>query len=514
VAESPTRSRGVATRLLGAVEAVGNRLPDPATLFVIVGACILLASAWGAAAGWAVPDPRDPAASVTVRSLLDADGLRWVFTNVLRNFTGFPPLAIVLVAMLGIGVAERTGLFPALLKLLVAAIPGRLLVPAVIFIGICSNAASDAGYVVLPPLAAGVFAKAGRSPLVGIACATFGVASGFSANLVVTSLDPLLSSLTEAAARIVDPEARVLPTCNYWFMFASTFVLTGVGWFVTARIVEPRFGAAEVAAQIATGGIVPGRERISPAETRGLLAALAGFLLAAGGFAAMILVPGGPLTGEVPRPGTGALVPAWSEALVPMILVLFLVPGICYGLATREIRSDRDVARRMGESMSAMGTYLVLAFFAGQAIAWFAQSNLATFVSAHGAQFVRNLGVGPGPMLVALVLTVAVINLLVSSASAKWALLGPVLVPMLAQAGMRPELVQAAYRVGDSCTNSIAPLSPYLGIILVAIRRFTPEAGLGTLIALLLPYTVVSLAVWTAMLVAWNAAGWPLGFGG
>jgi len=510
MAEQATKGR--VARVLAWVERAGNRLPDPATLFVLLGAAVLVLSWVGAREGWSVADPRDPARRIVVDSLLDAEGIRWMLTGALRNFLDFPPLAIVLVAMLGIGVAERTGLFTALIKLLVSVTPSRLLVPAVVFIGVCSNVASDAGYVVLPPLAAGMFAMVGRSPLVAIAAVTFGVAGGFSANLVVSSLDPLLSSLTEGAARAVDPDAVVQPTCNYWFMMASTPFLTLVGWLVTAKVVEPRFSRAEVDAQIAAGGVQRGAPRLSREERNGLWAALAALALAGGAFLAMALIPGWPLSGQMTRPGTSSMVPAWSEAIVPMILVLFLLPGIAYGIASGEIRSDRCVARRMGDAMSAMGTYLVLAFFAGQAIAWFRQSNLTSVLGVAGGEAIKAMGFGEAPMIAAIVVVVAAINLFVSSASAKWAFLAPILVPMLATAGVRPELVQCAYRVGDSCTNPVAPLSPYLVVILIAIQRYRKDAGLGTLIALLVPYCAAALVTWTLFLVAWNALGIPLGF--
>ena len=510
---SNARTPGLVSRALGAVERIGNRLPDPATLFVLLGIITLVLAALGAWAGWSVTDPANPSKTIAVRSLLDADGIRWMLTNAIRNFLDFPPLAIVLVAMLGIGVAERTGLFPALLKLLVQLTPAKLLSPAVVFIGVMSSAAADAGYVVLPPLAAGVFARAGRSPLAGIAAATFGVAGGFSANLLITSLDPLLSGLTEQAARAIDPDAVVRPDCNWYFMIASTFLLVGLGWIVTDRIVAPRFDRASIDRQLESGGVQAGIDRLSTQEIRGLWAAAIALAVTAAALLAMALVPEGPLTGQVQRHGTTTMVPAWSEAIVPMILVIFLVPGVAYGLMSGEIRSDRCVAGRMGSAMSDMGTYIVLAFFAGQAIAWFRHSNLATVVGIEGAVFVKELGLGPSPMLAAVVLVAAGINLLISSASAKWAFLAPVLVPMLASAGMSPETVQLAYRVGDSCTNPIAPLNAYLVIILVAIRRFQGDAGLGTLIALLLPYCAGALLVWTAFLVAWNALGIPIGPG-
>jgi aminobenzoyl-glutamate transport protein len=510
---SNARTPGLVSRALGAVERIGNRLPDPATLFVLLGVITLILAAAGAWAGWSVTDPANPSKTIAVRSLLNAEGVRWMLTNAIRNFLDFPPLAIVLVAMLGIGVAERTGLFPALLKLLVQLTPGKLLSPAVVFIGVMSSAAADAGYVVLPPLAAGVFARAGRSPLAGIAAATFGVAGGFSANLLITSLDPLLSGLTEQAARAIDPNAVVRPDCNWYFMVASTFLLVALGWFVTDRIVAPRFDRASIERQLESGGVQPGIDRLTAQERRGLWAAAIALAVTAAALLTMALIPDGPLTGQVQRHGTTAMVPAWSEAIVPMILVIFLVPGVAYGLVSGEIRSDRCVAARMGSAMSDMGTYIVLAFFAGQAIAWFRHSNLATVVGIEGAVFVKELGLGLSPMLAAVVLVAAAINLLISSASAKWAFLAPVLVPMLASAGMSPETVQLAYRVGDSCTNPIAPLNAYLVIILVAIRRFQGDAGLGTLIALLLPYCASALILWTAFLVLWNALGIPIGPG-
>ena len=328
---------------------------------------------------------------------------------------------------------------------------------------------------------------------------------------MVTSLDPLLSGLTEAAARVINPEARVLPTANYFFMIASTFLLTGIGWWVTERIVAPRFDRAAIDRQVKQGGLDAGGLVIQKSEVRGLIAALVSVLVVGGVLLAMAITPGGPLTGEVPHHSTGRLVPVWSEALVPMIMLVFLVPGIAFGVVSGEIRSDRCVAKRMGESMASMGTYLVLAFFAGQTIAWFKQSNLSVLLGVEGGELIKSMGFGQGSMLASIVVVVAMLNLVVSSASAKWAFLAPILVPMLGTAGMSPDLVQVAYRVGDSCTNPIAPMNAYLVIILIAIRRWQSDAGLGTLIALLLPYCMWALVLWTAFLVAWNALGIPLG---
>ncbi len=493
------------------VERVGNRLPDPATLFVLGCLLVFLGSGLAAWSGWSVPHPSKPGETVSAVSLMSSEGIRWIWLNAVRNFLDFHPLGVVLVAMLGIGVAERTGLFAAILKLVVLATPEKLLTPAVIFAGVNASAAADAGYVVLPPLVAGVYAALGRSPLVGVAAVTFGIAGGFSANLAITSLDPLLQGITQQAAQIIDPNVHVRVDCNWYFMIASTFFLTFLGWGVTAWWVEPRYDRAAIARQLSVAGIeAVGKERLTADEKRGLLAAGVVALLVVAALLAMILVPGWPLAGDYER-APGRFVPAWTEALVPILFVGFLLPGVAYGIATRSVRSDRDVASRMGESMAAMGTYLVLAFFAGQFIKWFDRSNLGLMLAVEGVDLLKRFALPHAVLIVAIVGFTAVVNLVMSSASAKWAILAPVMVPLFMGLGLSPEYIQVAYRVGDSCTNPIAPLNAYLVIILVVIRRHEPSAGIGTIIALLLPYTIATLVAWTGFLLAWHAAGVPLG---
>ncbi len=478
-------------RLLEWVERTGNRLPDPVTLFA--GGAIAVLAISALVAGWSVEHPLDASRTIEVKSLLDREGLRWVFTSMVRNFTEFHPLGVVLVAMLGIGVAERTGLIAVVLRGVVAVTPRGLVTPSLVFVGVLSSLAADAGYVVLPPLAAAIFARMHRAPLAGMAAVFVGVAGGFSANLVVTSLDPLLQGLTQEAATLLDPEAVVRVDANWWFMAASTVLITLVGWAVTAKVVEPRFSREEIDAQIAAGlaasGGTDSGERITAEERRGLWMALAAMLVTGAALAALILVPGAPLHGAY-EAAPGRLMPIWADVMVPLLFLLFLVPGIAYGLGAGAIRSDRDVARLLGLSMSAMGTYIVLSFFAGQFVAYFRESNLGTLVAVT-----------------------AVLNLFLGSASAKWALLAPVFVPLFMGVGIAPELTQAAYRVGDSCTNAIAPLNPYLVVILVYLRQYQPKGGLGSLVSLMLPYTVTLLVLWTLFLVAWAALGIPLGPG-
>jgi aminobenzoyl-glutamate transport protein len=499
---------------LAFIERVGNRLPDPASLFVIGCALVLIGSAAAALSGWSVPHPSRPGETVTAVNLLSSAEQRWIWLNVIKNFLDFHPLGVVLVAMLGIGVAERTGLFAAILKLIVLATPSKLLTPAVVFAGVMSSAAADAGYVVLPPLVAGVYAAVGRAPLAGLAAVTFGIAGGFSANLLITSLDPLLQGITLAAAHLVRPDLAIRVDCNWYFMIASTFLLTGMGWAVTAWVVEPRFDRATVARHIGQAGIDASATRsLDRQERRGLLAAGLVAAITFGTILALVQIPGAPLYGDYEK-APGRIAPVWTDALVPILFVGFLLPGIAYGIVAGNVRSDRDIAKRMGESMASMGTYVVLAFFAGQFIKWFDRSNLGLMIAVEGVDALKGFGLSPVVLTISIVSLTALINLFMSSASAKWAILAPVMVPLFMGLGLSPELVQAAYRVGDSVTNPITPLNAYLVVILVVIRRYEPAAGVGTVISLLLPYTLTAWVVWLAFLLAWGSIGLPLGPGG
>jgi aminobenzoyl-glutamate transport protein len=519
---SPTlETKKTGFRFLDWVERIGNKLPDPVTLFFMGALLVLIGSEFAVRFDWTVQHPTQ-GTTERAKSLLSSEGMEWVWMNMIKNFTGFHPLGVVLVAMIGIGVAERTGLIGALLKGMVLITPQTLLTPAVIFVGINSSMATDAGYVVLPPLAAAVYAKAGRSPLVGLAAVFAGVASGFSANILLTGLDPLLQGLTEESAQLMDKNYHVRPDCNYYFMLASTFVMTFVGWGVTKWFVEKRFTKADVDQQLAEanfGAASPasaGAEGLTKEELKGLWAALVVTVLAGAGVMAMILIDGAPLHGTYPKPtaknpDNAALV--WPEVIVPILFVMFLLPGIAYGIAAKVIRSDRDVARMMGASMSSMGMYIVLAFFAAQFVEWFKQSNIGLMLAIEGVSLLKQFDLSPWQLVVAIIALVAVLNLFLGSASAKWALISPVFVPLFMGLGISPELTQAAYRVGDSCTNSIAPLNPYLVVILVFMQKYMPKAGLGSLVALMLPYAIIFLIAWTALLLLWVGLDIPLGPG-
>jgi aminobenzoyl-glutamate transport protein len=506
---------------LDALERIGNALPDPATLFLLGAVAVVLLSQLAASLDWSVEKTvtrevvdaasgaaRSERVAETVRavSLLTSDGLYWLLRSLVQNFVEFPPLGVVLVGMLGIGVAEKSGFIGALLRALLLAMPARLLTPTIVFVGVMSSMGLDAGYVVLPPVAAALYAAVGRSPLVGLAAVFAGVSAGFSANLFVTSLDPLLAGFSSESAQLVDADYRVAATANLWFMIASTGLLTLVGWAVTARQVEPRFAGkpAEEGGPAAPGAGADG-SRLLPAERRALGLALAAALATLALFVALTLTPGAPLYGVDDR------FPRWVAAIVPLIFIGFLVPGLVHGFACGRFAGDKDVARCMGETMAGMGPYVVLSFFAAQFLACFRQSGLGEMLALAGGELLVRASLPQGALVVGFIGVVMLANLFIGSMSAKYAFFAPVFVPMFMQVGISPELTQAAYRVGDSVTNVITPLNPYVVILLVFVQRHVPRAGIGTLLALMLPYALAFAVAWTLLLLLWIAAGWPLG---
>lgn len=500
--------RGALDRFLDLVERVGNRLPDQVTIFLLL-ALLTLAASWLAArAGVSISHPTT-GATIHAFDLLSREGLQWVFSTMVDNFRNFPPLAMVLAALIGVGVADKSGLFAAALKGLVMAVPRWAVTPTIVFAGVMSNVASDAGYVVLPPLAAMLFVSLGRHPLAGIAAAFAGVSGGFSANLLLSTLDPMLAGLTEQAARYLDPTYSVNAACNYYFLAVSTFLLTLVGWWVTSRVVEPRLGPWR-----GGGGATNAAEEtphLTAAERRGLIVAGVTALGTIAVMAWMTAPADGVLRSVDPQArGVDALRPFFAS-LVALIMLVFLLPGLAFGIAGGTVRSDKDVAKMMSASLATMGGYIVLAFFAAQFIAWFNKSNLGTIVALEGAALLRSIHLTGFPLMMAFVLAAATLNILISSASAKWAIMAPIFVPMLMLLGKSPETTQALYRVGDSVTNIITPLNAYIPVLLAVVTRYVPGAGLGTLIAAMLPYSLAFLAAWAALLMAWLALGWPLG---
>jgi aminobenzoyl-glutamate transport protein len=489
---------------LDTLERIGNRLPEPATMFVLLALLVIIASAVASHLGIHVLHPKD-GTPIVAENLLTRENVRRMFTDAVRNFTGFAPLGLVLVAMIGMGVAEGSGLVTAALRGFVTSIPRSLLTAAIVFTGINANLAADAGIVVLPPLAALLFLSAGRHPLAGIAAGFAGVAGGFSANLLPSPLDALLAGLSQSAldASRLLPGYSVQILGNWFFLMASTFVLTIVGTWVTERIVEPRLGAWQ---GTASGLVAPDLH-----ERSALGAAALAALVCLAVFAVLCLAPWAPLR-LAQGQGLEAYKPLF-DSIVVLVMILFLVPGLVFGMVSGSVRSDRDVARMAGDSMATMGTYIVLAFVAAQFVNYFAWSNLAAIIAISGAHFLKGLSLGGPTLMVGLVLGSAFLNLFTSSASAKWATMAPVFVPMFVLLGFTPEGTQVIYRIGDSSTNIITPLMPYMPFVLAYIKKYEPRAGMGTLIALMMPYSLAFLVAWVALLLVWSAAGWPIGPG-
>ncbi len=487
-------------KILSFIERTGNRLPDPATLFVIGTLLIFMLSNIIAHLGWRVVDPKGNA--VIAFDLSSTEGVWWLLSTMVTNFISFPPLGIVLVGMLGIGLAEKTGFLPALLHYAITHVPHRLLTPATMLLGITSSIALDAGYVVLIPIAAAIYIAAGRSPLTGIAVAFAGVSAGFSANLFITALDPLLAGFTQSGAQIIDADYQVAVTGNWWFMIASTIVLTFVGWFVTERYVAPAVQG------VADQNLDNRHSELTATQRRALLyASLSAFVLVIVFYCATTLSHG-------PLFGVGKRFDRWIEVTVPLLFILFFIPGLLYGILVGTVSTDRDVANILGEVMARLGPYIVLAFFAAQFIAAFNQSGLGQMLAIAGGQFLRELMIKDMLLLSCFVLMVMLINLVIGSSSAKYAFFAPVFVPMLMQVGISPELTQAAYRVGDSVSNVITPMNPYMIIIIIEVQKYVRRSGLGTVVAMMLPYTIAFLVAWLLLLAIWVKTGLPLGPGG
>jgi aminobenzoyl-glutamate transport protein len=497
--------KGLLSRFLTTIERIGNALPHPATLFAIFAGGLVVLSWFFARLGISAVNPSDGSSIVPI-SLISRDGLHWILEKTIENFTGFAPLGTVLVAMLGIGVAEKSGLVGTALRLMVHAAPRRLLTFVIVFAGVMSNMGGEIGYVLLVPMAAIIFRSVGRHPIAGLAAAFAGVSGGFSANLLLGSVDPLLSGISQEAARIIDPAYTVTPACNYYFMVVSTFLVAAVGTWVTEKIVVPRLGTYKGEA----ADEVDELRKLNAAEKRGLWWALAVSLLL------LVLV----LIGLVPQNGflrdaetASVLYSPFMDGIVTFIFLGGLLAGLAYGIAAGTFKSDADVVKGMKESMESLGLYMVLVFFAAQFVAYFKYTNLGIIFAIKGAEVLKASGLGPIPLMLCFVLLAAAMNLSMGSASAKWAFMAPVFIPMFMLLGYSPELVQGVYRIGDSSTNLISPMMSFFALIVAFVQRYDSKAGIGTVIATMLPYSVAFLVAWTVLLVVWMLLGLPLGPG-
>ena len=491
---------------LGTVERVGNKLPDPAVLFIALLFIVWVLSWMLSYVTFDVIDPRSGEVLV-IQNLLTGRSFTEFLSVMVTNFSHFHPVGVVLVAMLGIGVAEHTGFINAAIRSLLNVTPAKLLTPMVIVVGIVSHAAVDAGYVLVIPLGGVIFYAAGRHPLAGIAAAFAGVSGGFSANFVPSSLDPLLQGLTQAGAHILDTSVVVNPLNNYFFTTASSVLIVGLGWYITDKIVEPRISSTKVDGDAED---LPEMHDLKDNERKGLRWALISMLIGIG----IMIVTALPADSAW-RAADGELTASTApmmRSIVSLIFLLFLVPGVVFGIVSGSMKSSKDMIVGMTHSMHSMAYYLVIMFFIAQFVYAFGQSNLGVLLALKGAEFLKALNAGASITIVGIVILTAVVNIFVGSASGKWGLLAPIFVPMLMSLGISPDLTQAAYRVGDSSTNIITPLMPYFPLVVVYCQRYVKSTGIGTLTAMMLPYSMSFLLLWTIFLLIYYAVGAPLGF--
>ncbi|MCI5073023.1 AbgT family transporter [bacterium] len=507
------------SRFLNFVEWAGNLLPHPVTLFAYFTLAIILLSGLAEWMGLEVIDPRPVGAKgrsadgvIKAVSLLSAEGIRWLYQNLVKNFTNFAPLGTVLVALLGVGVAEGSGLIRTAVRSFILKAPRSLVTFNLVFAGILSNTASELGYVVLIPLGGYIFKSIGRHPLAGMAATFAGVSGGYSANLLIGTLDPLLAGITQEAARLIAPEYTVHAAVNWYFMMASTFIIAAIGTWVTEKIVEPKLGNYdEKYADENDQNEEELLKKTTPLEIKGMKWAFISTLL----LSVILLLCVIPENAILRDPETGAILRSpFLRGIVSSIFVFFLIPGVVYGKITGAFKSDKDVINSMAKSMSTMGLYIVIVFAAAQFINCFKWTNLGLIFAVKGAQWMQELGLQGGLIFFPFIIVCALVNLSLGSASAQWAATAPIFVPMLMLLGFSPEVIQAAYRIGDSSTNIITPMMSYFGLILAFAYRFDKRTGVGTIISTMLPYSILFMLAWSILFYVWVFVfGLPVGPG-
>jgi len=487
--------------ILDSIERAGNKLPNPAMMFVYLCIFVLVVSA--VCAGLAVevnhPVSGDVIAAV---NLLSVAGLHRILTETVTNFTGFAPVGSVLIAIMGVGIAEHSGLLSTLLRVTILNMPRKLLSFGVVFAGIMSSMAMDTGYVVLIPLAGLMFASVGRHPVAGIAAAFAGVSGGFSANLLITPLDAILGGISTEAAALVQPGYQVSAAGNYYFMAVSTLLLSVVGTWITETIICRRLPDATQAPESLTG--------ISAADKKGLQAVGVFSVV----FVFLLLGALLPESGILRDPQTGAVLTSpFIKGIVTVIAFYAAITGVIFGRVSGRYQQTSEFVDGMEKHMAAMAAYLVLMFFAAQFVSYFSWSNLGSILAINGASLLEVFQLNSIVLLLGFIILVSVLDLFIGSASGKWALIAPVFVPMFLLSGITPEATQVAYRIGDSTANIITPLMPYFGMVVAFARQHDKNAGIGTVIAMMLPYSIGFLLIWSAMLVVWMSLDWPLGPG-
>jgi aminobenzoyl-glutamate transport protein len=488
-------------KFMKGLERAGNKLPDPVVLFLSLALIVIGASYIAAKFNVSVIHPATQK-ELLIRSLLSEDGIVFIFTNMIKNFTGFAPLGLVLSMIIGVGLAERVGLLESVVKRTILNAPKSLVTASVVFAGIMMNIASDAAMVVLPPLAALVFMSVGRHPIVGLIAGFASAGAGFTANLMIAGTDALLSGISTEAAKAVSNTIQVTPVDNWYFNIVSVFMLTIIGVLVTEKIIEPRLGEYKGEPKVL--------ETHAPEmEKRALRNTMIAAVIYIAGIMTLALWPQSPL-----QNADGGLVPSpFLKGIIPIILFFFITVGITYGVSTGKIKSAKDATKFMSDAVADMAPYIVLIFFAAQFIAYFNWTYLGTWIAVNGADFLKDIHFDGMAVMIGYIIITALLNFLIPSGSAKWALEAPVFIPMFMQLGYHPAFIQAAYRVADSSTNIVTPLSPYFVVILSFLREYDKNAGVGTAIVLLLPYTICFLTAWILLLSFFYVTGLPIGPG-
>ncbi|XVL27957.1 AbgT family transporter [Staphylococcus equorum] len=493
-------------RFLNIVEKVGNRLPDPSILFFLM--CVGLAILTWVVSLFQIsvkhPGTGD---TIAIKSILSKDGLSMILNDAIKNFSEFPALGLVLAVMLGIGVAEKTGYFDKLMIQVVHKAPKNFIVPVIIIIGIIGNAAGDAAPIVLPPLAAMVFIKLGYHPIAGLAMAYASALGGFSANVMIGMSDALLYAFTKPATSIVSDSVHVNVAMNWYFIAASVLVLLPSVYWVTMRFVIPRLGKYDDSHSAIQAD--DSNSKLTPQENRAVFWANISFFV----LIVLLIILAIPQHSFLRNANTGSLL---NDAPIIngvglIILVLFLVPGLVYGIMVKEFKNSKDLGKMLADSMSSMGSFIVIVFFAAQLLAFLEWSNLGIIVAVKGASILQ--GQNGVVLILGIILLSALINLLIGSASAKWGILAPIFIPMLIIVGFHPALTQMLYRIGDSISNPITPMTPYLPLLLSYAQKYDNDMKLGSLLSSLMPYTIILSIVWPLFMIAWYLLGWPLGPG-
>ena len=494
-------------KALNGVEVVGNRLPDPSILFFLM--CVGLAVITWVVSLFQVsvkhPGTGD---AVAIKSIISKDGITMIFNDAIQNFSEFPALGLVLSVMLGIGIAEKTGYFDKLMIQVVQKAPKKFIVPCIIIIGILGNAAGDAAPIVLPPLTAIVFIKLGYHPIAGLAMAYAAALGGFSANFLIGMSDALLYAFTKPATNIVSDSIQTNVAMNWYFIAASVVVLLPAVYWVTMKIVIPRLGTYDASDTDITSE--DSDTTISPKEKRAVFWANISFVAVI----VLIVVTAIPQNSFLRNAKTGSLL---NDAPIIngvglLILILFLVPGLVYGIMTQKLANSKDLGKMLADSMSSMGSFIVIVFFAAQLLAFLEWSNLGIIVAVKGAALLQ--GQNGIVLIIGIILLSSIINLLIGSASAKWGILASIFIPMLVLVGFHPAFTQMLYRIGDSITNPITPMMPYLPLLLSYAQKYDPKMKLGSLLSSLMPYSIVLGIVWPLFMIIWFLLGWPLGPGG